>query len=213
MRPHFSRRSASRVGKGERGIWQRCFWEHAIRDESDLQRHVDYIHYNPVESGCGAVAVGLVCLLPPLLSGRYFNTVTETHCGVAFAKFIKCLAGKYPDAERIGLVMDNLSTHREKQLIAYYGEDEGKKLWSRFEVHYTPKHGSWLNQAEIAIGMYARQCLGDGRIGTMQNLIEQTKAWNRRTNRKQIKIQWRFTKSKARKSLDYKLSDYPEKLI
>lgn len=154
-------------------------------------------------------SVNVFCAVEPK-AGRYFNKVTETRCGVEFAKFIKCLAGKYPDAERIGLVMDNLSTHREKQLIAYYGEDEGKKLWSRFEVHYTPKHGSWLNQAEIAIGMYARQCLGDGRIGTMQNLIEQTKAWNRRTNRKQIKIQWRFTKSKARKSLDYKLSDYAE---
>lgn len=157
-------------------------------------------------------SVNVFCAVEPK-AGRYFNKVTETRAGAEFAKLIKCLAGKYPEAERIGLVMDNLSTHREKQLIDYYGEDEGKKLWSRFEVHYTPKHGSWLNQAEIAIGMYARQCLGDGRIGTRANLIEQTKAWNQRTNRKQIKIHWRFTKSKARKSLDYKPSDYAERLI
>ena len=109
--------------------------------------------------------------------------------------------------------MDNLSTHTEKQLIAYYGEAEGKKLWSRFKVHYTPKHGSWLNQAEIAIGIYSRQCLGDRRIGTMHSLIERTKAWNQRTNRKQIKIHWRFTKTKACKSLNYKRSGHAEKLI
>jgi len=157
-------------------------------------------------------SVNVFCAVEPK-AGRYFNKVTETRSGAEFAKFIKCLAGKYPDAPRIALVMDNLSTHTEKQLIEYYGEDEGKNIWSRFEVHYTPKHGSWLNQAEIAIGIYSRQCLGDGRIGTMENLIEQTKAWNQRTNRKQIKIHWRFTKSKARKSLNYKPSDYAEKLI
>lgn len=157
-------------------------------------------------------SVNVFCAVEPKV-GRYFNKVTETRTGVEFAKFLKCLAAKYPDASRIALVMDNLSTHTEKQLIEHYGDTEGKNLWSRFEVHYTPKHGSWLNQAEIAIGMYARQCLGDGRIGTRENLIEQTKAWNQRTNRQQIKIHWRFTKSKARKSLDYRRSDYAEKLI
>jgi transposase len=157
-------------------------------------------------------SVNVFCAVEPKV-GRYFNKVTETRSGKEFAKFIKYLAGKYADAPRIALVMDNLSTHTEKQVINTYGEIEGRKLWSRFEVHYTPKHGSWLNQAEIAIGIYSRQCLGDGRIGTMENLIEQTKAWNQCTNRKQIKIHWRFTKSKARKSLDYKPSDYAEKLI
>ena len=157
-------------------------------------------------------SVNVFCAVEPQ-RGRYFNTVTDTRCGAEFAQFLKCLQGKYAAADRIVLVMDNLSTHTEKQLIARYGEVEGKKLWSRFEVHYTPKHGSWLNQAEIAIGMYSRQCLGDGRIGDKANLVRQTQAWNQRTNRKAIKIQWRFTKSKARKSLDYKSSDYAEKLI
>ena len=109
--------------------------------------------------------------------------------------------------------MDNLSTHKEKHLVDFYGEKDGKKLWSKFEVHYTPKHGSWLNQAEIAIGMYLRQCLGDGRIETYQNLKAQTKAWNKRANQKKIKINWRFTKSKARKSLVYAPTEHPEKLI
>ena len=136
-------------------------------------------------------------------AGKYTNTVTERRCGSDFAKFIKSLAQKYSDAEKIILVLDNLATHKENHLIEHYGEEEGKKLWNKFEVHYTPKHGSWLNQAEIAIGMYSRQCLGDDRVGTIENLKLQTSAWNKRANIKKIKINWRFTKSKARKSLSY----------
>ena len=157
-------------------------------------------------------SVNVFCGVEPK-AGEYFNTVTKKRCGSDFSKFIKSLSEKYKDAEKIVLVMDNLSTHKEKHLIEYYGESEGKKLWNKFEVHYTPKHGSWLNQAEIAIGMYSRQCLGDGRIGTFENLKIQTKAWNKRINQKKTKINWRFTKSKARKSLVYAPVKHPEKLI
>ena len=147
-------------------------------------------------------SVNVFCAVEPK-AGKYINTVTEKRCGSDFAKFVKSLSDQYKNAEKITLVMDNLATHKEKHLIEYYGEAEGKKLWNKFEVHYTPKHGSWLNQAEIAIGMYSRQCLGDGRIGTFENLKIQTKAWNKRANQKKIKINWRFTKSKARKSFQY----------
>lgn len=147
-------------------------------------------------------SVNVFCAVEPK-AGNYFNTVTKKRCGPDFSKFVKFLSEKYSDAEKIVLVMDNLSTHKEKHLIEYYGESEGKKLWNKFEVHYTPKHGSWLNQAEVAIGMYSRQCLGDGRIGTFENLKIQTKAWNKRINQKKTKINWRFTKSKARKSFQY----------
>jgi transposase len=157
-------------------------------------------------------SVNVFCAVEPK-SGKYFNTVTKQRCGSDFSKFIKSLSEKYNDAEKIVLVMDNLSTHKEKHLIEHYGESEGKKLWDRFEVHYTPKHGSWLNQAEIAIGMYSRQCLGDGRVGTIENLKFQTRAWNKRMNKKQTKINWRFTKSKARKSLGYTPVKHSEKLI
>lgn len=157
-------------------------------------------------------SVNVFCAVEPKV-GRYFNTVTPTRCGAEFAQFVKRLESQYAAAEKIVLVMDNLSTHKEKQLIERYGDEEGKRLWSRFEVHYTPTHGSWLNQAEIAIGMYSRQCLGDGRIGDHHNLVRQTKAWNTRINRKAVKIQWRFTKSKARKSFAYKPSRHSEKLI
>ena len=147
-------------------------------------------------------SVNVFCAVEPK-AGKYINTVTEKRCASDFAKFIKSISDTYSNAEKIILVMDNLATHKEKHLTDYYGEQEGKKLWNKFEVHYKPKHGSWLNQAEIAIGMYSRQCLGDGRIGTLDNLKIQTKAWNKKANKKRIKINWRFTKSKARKSFNY----------
>jgi hypothetical protein len=143
-------------------------------------------------------------------AGVYINKVTKNRSGNQFSKFLKKIASKYNQVEKITLVMDNLSTHKEKSLINSYGE-KGIELWNKFEVHYTPKHGSWLNQAEIAIGMYSRQCLGDGRIGNIENLKFQTKAWNKRINRNKTKINWRFTRSKARKSFGYE--KHSEKLI
>jgi transposase len=157
-------------------------------------------------------SVNVFCAVEPKV-GRYFNRVTPTRCGGEFAQCLAYLTKSYPDAKKIALVMDNLSTHSQKQLLAHYGDVEGARLWNRFEIHYTPKHGSWLNQAEIAIGMYARQCLGDGRIGSLANLKLQTKAWNKQINRKSVKIQWRFNTIKARKSFGYAPHSHPEKLI
>ena len=99
--------------------------------------------------------------------------------------------------------MDNLNTHKIKSLVDYYGEQKAEIIWSRFEIHYTPKHASWLNQAEIAIGMYSRQCLGDGRVGTIESLRKNTKAWNKSVNKKETKIQWKFNREKAREKFDY----------
>jgi hypothetical protein len=135
--------------------------------------------------------------------GLYFNKVTESRSGREFTAFLSGIASFYNKAEKIILVLDNLSTHSEKVVKDVLGEQAGSRLWSRFEVHFTPKHGSWLNQAEIAIGMYTRQCLGDGRVGDFESLKEKTNAWNKRTNEKQQTIHWRFTKKKARKSLGY----------
>lgn len=147
-------------------------------------------------------SVNVFCGVEPKV-GRYFNVVTETRTGCEFAKFLDKLERSYTQAEKIVLVMDNLSTHKEKHLIECFGEEEGKRLGSRFEVHYTPKHGSWLNQAEIAIGIYSRQCLGDGRVGSRADLIRETRTWNKRANRKKQTFHWRFTKSKARVSMGY----------
>ncbi len=86
----------------------------------------------------------------------------------------------------------------------YFGEQEGGDIWDRLTVHYTPKHGSWLNQAEIELSLYARQCLGKRRIPDLKTLRRETTAWNRRANQKRTKINWRFTRKKARKVFKYK---------
>ena len=80
--------------------------------------------------------------------------------------------------QTIHLVMDNLNIHCRKSLIGYYGEQEGGYLWDRLKVHYTPKHGSWLNQAEIELSLYSRQCLGTRRIPDLAKLKQETKTWN-----------------------------------
>lgn len=147
-------------------------------------------------------SANVFCAVEPK-RGLYFNKVTPTRHGHEFADFLIGISQFYKKAEKIVLIMDNLSIHSEKVIKDALGEVKGAQLWSRFEVHHTPKHGSWLNQAEIAIGMYSRQCLGDGRVGNYENLKQITNDWNTRANEKQQTIHWRFTKKKARKSFGY----------
>jgi transposase len=142
------------------------------------------------------------CAVQPQ-AGRYLAEVTQRRTGDDFARFIKQLAQGYENVDRITLIMDNLNTHTEKSMIGLFGEQEGRRLWARFDVHYTPVHGSWLNQAEIAINMYARQCLGKSRIPSIELLRKKTKAWIRYINHKKGCIKWNFTKTDARKKFDY----------
>lgn len=79
-------------------------------------------------------------------------------------------------------VMDNLNTYNEKSMIKHFGERTGKKLWAKLTPHYTPKHGSWLNQAEIEISMFSRQCLGKVRVADLASMKTRARAWNRRMN-------------------------------
>ncbi len=103
-------------------------------------------------------------------------------------------------------MLDNLSSHTRKAVVERFGEKAGSWLWDRFTVHYTPKHGSWLNQAEIAISLFSRQCLGHRRIGDRTSLGRQTQAWSRRMNRHRVPIQWQFTRKKARTTFDYTIT-------
>ena len=100
--------------------------------------------------------------------------------------------------------MDNLNIHRRKALTDFYGEEVGGEIWDRFTVHYTPTPGSWLNQAEIEIGLLARQCLGKRRIPDLKTLRREVRAWNRRTNRDRVKINWTFDRKTARRKFAYK---------
>jgi hypothetical protein len=110
----------------------------------------------------------------------------------------------YPDADKIHLVLDNLNTHVLKSLIDFYGEIKGRQIWNRFVVHYTPKHASWLNQAEIQIGMCSKMCLDKRKISNIDALRFQINSWKKYVNKKQIKIQWQFTTIQARVKLKYK---------
>lgn len=143
------------------------------------------------------------CAVEPK-AGRHFTFVTSNRSGVEFAKVLFELALAYPEAETIHLVMDNLSTHTRKSLTHLCGEEFGAEIWACFTPHYTPTHGSWLNQAEIEIGLFARQCLGKRRIPDLPTLRREAAAWNRRVNRDQIKIDWKFDRKTARRTFGYK---------
>jgi hypothetical protein len=137
-------------------------------------------------------------------TGRHFTTATPNRSGAEFARIVGHVVGQYPAASTIHLVMDNLNIHTRKSLTDFFGEQMGGDIWDRLTVHYTPRHGSWLNQAEIELSLYARQCLGKRRIPNLKKLRHETKAWNRRANQKRTKINWRFTRKKARKVFKYK---------
>ena len=118
------------------------------------------------------------------------------------------LALSYPAAKTIHLIMDNLNIHRRKSLTDLLGYEIGSEVWDRFTVHYTPTHGSWLNQAEIEIGMFSRQCLGSRRIPDLATLQRETRAWNRRINRDRTRINWRFDRRAARRKFGYKRKSF-----
>ncbi len=141
-------------------------------------------------------------------AGRHFTKITPNRSAAQFADYLLEIVAAYPEADTIHLVMDNLSSHRRKALSDRFGEKIGDQLWNRFTVHYTPKHGSWLNQAEIEISLFSRQCLGHRRISSLRDLRRQARAWNRKMNRDRVKINWQFTRKKARKKFGYKRTDF-----
>jgi hypothetical protein len=150
---------------------------------------------------CGTANV--FCAVEPK-AGRHFTFVTPNRSAFEFARVLCDLALQYPQAKTIHLVMDNLNIHCRKSLTDAFGAEMGAEVWNRFTIHHTPTHGSWLNQAEIEIGLFARQCLGTRRIPDLKTLRRESRAWNRRTNRDQIKINWRFDRKSARRKFGYK---------
>ena len=136
-------------------------------------------------------------------AGRHFVKVTHQRRKPDFARALRDVAARYPEAKIIHLVLDNLNTHNESSLVETFGQREGRRLWRRFAVHYTPKHGSWLNQAEIQISVFSRQCLGKRRIGDVAALSAAASAWRTRANRARWRINWRFTVADARDLFGY----------
>ena len=150
---------------------------------------------------CGTANV--FCGVEPK-AGRHFTKATPNRSSPEFADYLVEIVAGYPEADTIHLVMDNLSSHTRKAITERFGEKIGGMLWERFTVHYTPKHGSWLNQAEIEISLFSRQCLGRRRIPSLAELQQETWAWNRKMNHDHITINWKFTRTKARRKFGYK---------
>lgn len=185
-------------------------------DEKPVVLHADVRPARPIRPGhimrrdCEYERRGtanVFCGVEPK-AGRHFTKPTSNRCSAEFADYLVEIVASYPEADTIHLVMDNLSTHKRKALVDRFGEKIGGLLWERFTVHYTPKHGSWLNQAEIEISLFSRQCLGQRRIPTLSDLQREAKAWNSKMNRHRVIINWQFTRSKARMKFRYNRNNF-----
>lgn len=180
-------------------------------DEKPVSLHADLRAPIPAAPGriakrdseylrCGTANV--FCVVEPK-AGRHFTLPTPNRSAPEFAQALRSIVNSYPRVRKIHLVMDNLNIHCRKSLTDFFGSELGAALWRRLKVHYTPKHGSWLNQAEIEISLFSRQCLGTRRIPTLRILRRESRAWNRKVNRAEIKIHWQFTRKQARSKFGY----------
>jgi hypothetical protein len=132
------------------------------------------------------------------LTGRRHVKVTDRRTNEDFARLLRDLSDvHYPDAEVIVLVLDNLNTHKLSVLYQIYPPDEALRLCARFEVHYTPKHASWLNIAECELSVLSRQCL-DRRMDRQEFLVEEVQAWEATRNADDVCVEWQFRTSDAR---------------
>ena len=141
--------------------------------------------------------VNVFMFLEPLQGKRWVD-VTERRTKVDWAHQIKELVDeRYPQAQRIVLVMDNLNTHSPASLYEAFDPAEARRLANKLEIHYTPKHGSWLNMAEIELSVLSRQCL-DRRVPDFESLQAEVAAWQERRDETGGEIEWRFTTEDAR---------------
>jgi hypothetical protein len=183
-------------------------------DEKPVSLHADVRPARPMAPGklrrpdneykrCGTANV--FCAVEPK-AGSHFTLVTPNRSAPQLAQALETIITSYPKADTTHLVMDNLNIHGPKTLTDYFGKEKGTAFWNRLTVHHTPKHGSWLNQAEIEISLFARQCLGKRRIPTLALLQQEAAVWNEKTNRERVNIDWQFTRKKARHKFGYKRS-------
>lgn len=178
-------------------------------DEGGKQLIGDVREPLPARPGCpakhdshytrGGVA-NLFMAFEPLAGTRHVE-VTERKTSVDFARFLRAVSDEHhPAADTVVLVCDNLSTHTPAALYEAFEPAEARRLARRFEWHYTPKHGSWLNVAEMELSALARQCL-DRRIPDAQTLRREVAAWERQRNAAVVKVEWQFTTDDARVKL------------
>ena len=151
----------------------------------------------------------LFILFEPLAGWRHIK-VTERRTKQDWALLMKELVDvHYPAAETVRLVLDNLNTHVASALYETFEPAEAKRILDKLEVHYTPKHGSWLNMAEIEFSVLSRQCL-DRRIPDRETLTNEVAAWEKNRNNKAARMEWRFTTADARIRLKRLYPSIPE---
>lgn len=132
------------------------------------------------------------------LKGKRHVEVTEQRTKKDWAECMKKIVDEiYPQAKKITIIMDNLNTHTQASLYEKYAPDEAYRIAERLDIQYTPKHGSWLNMAEIEFSALSRQCL-NRRIGTVEELLYEIKAWEQDRNKAEVKCNWQFKKEDAR---------------
>ena len=124
-------------------------------------------------------------------------TITVRKTKQDWAHFVEEIADRYKKAEKITLVMDNLNTHEPGSLYETFAPEKAKALWDRFEFVYTPKHGSWLNMAEIELNVLTGQCL-NRRIDDIEVVRKEVRAWQETRNNRDAKVNWQFTAKDAR---------------
>ena len=183
-----------------------CFDEKSVQLLSDTypskpcrpgrvaQRDHEYVRHGTANVFC--------CIEPK--AGRHFVKVTLRRTALDFAEVLRDISKRYPKARTIHLVMDNLNTHCLKSLIERFGEKKAKAIWKQFTVHYTPKHASWLNQAEIQISAYSRAVLRHARVSSTEELKTRSSKWMRKMNKQAQPFQWRFSTKDSRKIFKYK---------
>jgi len=134
------------------------------------------------------------------LAGKRIVKITERKTKKDWAQFLENITGQYREAEKITLVMDNLTTHTPEAFYETFSPDKAKRLWACFEFVFTPKHGSWLNMAENELNVLISQCLGR-RIDTIEEVEQEAFAWQQHRNNKEAKVNWQFSAEDARTKL------------
>ena len=161
--------------------------------QAPVPGQVAYYDYEYVRNG-----VANIFMIVEPLAGQRDVEVTDRRTKKDYAECLRKIADEmYPDAEVVVLVQDNLNTHSPASLYAAFAPAEAKRLTDRFEFHYTPKHGSWLDMAEIELGILGRQCLSR-RIDNVHDLHREAKAWEVARNAAVTKVNWQFTTADAR---------------
>jgi hypothetical protein len=146
---------------------------------------------------CGVCNIFMAC---EPLAGKRMVKITERKTKKDWALFLKEIESHYQEAEKITLVMDNLNTHEPGSFYETFPPDRAKALWDRFEFVYTPKHGSWLNMAEIELNVLLGQCL-NRRIDDIDVVRKESSAWQKFRNNKGAKVNWQFRSEDARTKL------------